>query len=131
MSDADTHRLLMNLSASWVGFPEVLFVAADTSPIHIAVDVPESLCWFKGHFPEIAVLPGIVQLHWAVQICRTLYGFDGARLEIKRLKFKKVVLPPRELQLVVSRHGENQAQFAYSSVGEENSEGRLIFTHEE
>ena len=44
--------------------------------------------YFQGHFPGQPVLPGIVQLHLAVLVCRALYGFDDAPQEVKRLKFK-------------------------------------------
>lgn len=109
------------------GFPRVLSVIEDGSVNRVVVDVSADLCWFRGHFPERPVLPGIVQLHWAVLVCRHLYGFHTSPHEVKRLKFKNVVIPPRTLELVVSHDRELEVVFSFSSLGEVNSEGRILF----
>ena len=47
-------------------FPAILSTL-DESPEHrwLMLISPE-LDWFRGHFPDNPVLPGVVQLHWAV-----------------------------------------------------------------
>lgn len=91
------------------------------------LDVAEDLCWFRGHFPQQPVLPGIVQLHWAVMIVQACFDFSAPPVEIKRLKFKKVVTPPQVLELSISPRGNNEAQFAFCTADAQNSEGRLVF----
>ena len=118
---------MRRLPAPGGGFPRVLSIRDEAPATRLSLDIAGDLSWFQGHFPGQPVLPGIVQLHVAVLVCRALYGFDDAPQEVKRLKFKNVVIPPRTLELLVVRKGEHEAQFRFSGDGEENSEGRIVF----
>ncbi|MDH3547726.1 MAG: hypothetical protein OEQ16_00080 [Gammaproteobacteria bacterium] len=110
------------------GFPHVLSITDESPHTRVLLEVSSDLCWFRGHFPGQPVLPGIVQLHWATLVCRALYGFTNVPHEVKRLKFKKVVVPPRTLELVVSQQGEHEVLFRFSSLGDVNSEGKILFS---
>ena len=118
---------LKRLQGIYDGFPDVVSVTAGDDEIRIVLDVVPELCWFEGHFPGQPVLPGIVQTHWAILVSRTLFGFDEAPPDIKRLKFKNVIVPPRTVTLALVRHGDDQVQFRFSSPDEDNSEGRIVF----
>ena len=87
---------------------------------------PEMEC-FQGHYPGNPILPGIVQLHWAIGFSISLLGFSELPLDIKRLKFKNIVQPPRVLELVLSKSSANTVQFQFSSVDQTHSMGSLIF----
>jgi 3-hydroxyacyl-[acyl-carrier-protein] dehydratase len=87
---------------------------------------PEMEC-FEGHYPGNPILPGIVQLHWAIGFSISLLGFTGVPLDIKRLKFKNIVQPPRVIELVLRKSSTNTVQFQFSSVGHIHSTGSLIF----
>jgi hypothetical protein len=76
------------------------------------------------------VLPGIVQIHWAVIVSLASFGYHDLPAEIKRLKFKRVVTPPRIIELTLSRPCGNEVQFEYASLGQQHSQGRLIFTED-
>ena len=127
MTDADEHPLRRQLPAPGGGFPRVLSISDEPPLTRLCLEISEDLPWFRGHFPGQPVLPGIVQLHWAVLVCRALYGFGDVPMEIKRLKFKKVLVPPQTVELLVTRQGDRETQFRFSSDGEENSEGRIVF----
>lgn len=118
---------LERLKSSYEGFPDVASVEAETDTVRVVIDVHPELSWFAGHFPGQPVLPGIVQTHWAVLVSRALFGFDEAPPDIKRLKFKNIIVPPRTVTLTLVRHGETEVQFRFASPGEDNSEGRLAF----
>ena len=119
---------LKRLRGLYDGFPDVASVSVGEDAIHIVLDVSPELSWFAGHFPGQPVLPGIVQTHWAVLVSRTLFGFDEAPPDIKRLKFKNIIVPPRTVTLTLARHGENEVQFRFASSDEDNSEGRIVFS---
>jgi len=103
----------------------------DDSPNHrLILEISPELNWFQGHFPGNPVLPGVVQLHWAIMISISVFGFRDAPVEFKRLKFKRVVVPPGKLELTLCRSTENEVQFEYTSQGKQHSQGRLIFTPE-
>jgi hypothetical protein len=51
-------------------------------------------------------------------------------VEIKRLKFKRLVVPPVTLELFLCRSTENEVQFEFASDGQQHSQGRLVFAPE-
>jgi len=108
-------------------FPRVLSVQEESSEYCLQMDISPKLDCFRGHFPGNPVLPGVVQLHWAVIVSMGYFGFDSVPAEIKRLKFKNVVIPPRVVELTIGRTGRHEVQFVYSGLGLRHSEGRLIF----
>lgn len=96
--------------------------------LFVRLEVTEDLDCFRGHFPEMPVLPGVVQLHWAVEIAREYFGFSEAVRDIKRLKFKNVVMPPMVMDLELTRTGQDEARFVFSNSGATYSQGRLVFS---
>lgn len=96
--------------------------------LFLTLEVPSDLDCFDGHFPGFPVLPGVVQLHWAVDICREHFGFGEAVCDIRRLKFKSVVTPPATLELELTRTGPHEARFAFTDSGKLCSQGRLVFS---
>lgn len=109
------------------GFPQFLDVEQSDDRLVAQLAVLPGLEWFRGHFPGEPVLPGIIQTHWAVQISRAAFDQVTQPQRIKRLKFKQVVVPPQELELLLLRVGDD-VQFAYSSSVGQHSEGRLVFS---
>lgn len=93
--------------------------------LRLAVDV--NLECFRGHFPGTPVLPGVLQLDWAITAAREHYQLEGSPLDIRRLKFKSVVYPPAQVDLVLTKTGPTTVQFSFSAGDVECSEGRLHF----
>jgi 3-hydroxymyristoyl/3-hydroxydecanoyl-(acyl carrier protein) dehydratase len=116
-----------NIPEEGPDFPAVLSRLDDNSTYRWLLDISPELDWFRGHFPGNPVLPGVVQLHWAVKVAQAIFGLTGAPAEIKRLKFKSIVMPPRIVELSVFRSSENEVQFEFISMGQQHSEGRLVF----
>jgi hypothetical protein len=108
-------------------FPPILSRVDDNSHQRLLLELEPELGCFSGHFPGNPVLAGVVQLHWAITVSLILFGYPVAPLEIKRLKFKSVVTPPRIIELTLSKPFGNEVQFHYSSLGQQHSQGRLIF----
>lgn len=108
-------------------FPRILAVKQSPDSITARLSVDPDLKCFNGHFPSEPVLPGIIQTHWAVQIARAAFDFSLQPQRIKRLKFKQVVVPPQQLDLVLSREKHDEVQFAFTSTIGKHSEGRLVF----
>jgi hypothetical protein len=108
-------------------FPPVLSRVDHLPYQRLLLDISSDLGWFRGHFPGNPVLAGVVQLHWAVSVSLALFKFSEVPVEIKRLKFKSIVIPPTILELALSKPGESEVQFEFSSLGQVHSLGRLIF----
>lgn len=109
-------------------FPRVLSQLDDTTTKRFLLNIGNNLDWFRGHFPGNPVLPGIVQLHWAVSVAQACYDYQGVPSEVLRLKFKSVVVPPTIVELAISSPRRGEIQFNYSGLGNQYSEGRLRFS---
>ena len=127
MQEFDLNARLVSLPDADDSFPLVLSLADDPPGILLTLNISQDLSWFRGHFPGQPVLPGVVQLHWAVIVARALFGFPGSPQEIKRLKFKNIVIPPQVLELAISMQASNEVQFEFRSPDVQHSQGRLVF----
>ena len=107
--------------------PEVVSCVKSADAFDICLDVQARLIWFPGHFPGTPVLPGIVQLHWAAIAASCLFGLDGAPRTVSRLKFKKVVVPPRQLLLRLEAGKPGEIHFTFTSDQLQHSLGTLVF----
>jgi len=123
--DLDTRPI--SLPDANENFPRVLSATVGQPNVCFGLDVSPDMSWFRGHFPDMPILPGVVQLHWAVIVARAVFDFPDSPLEFKRLKFKNVVIPPQVLELSVSVPAPNEVQFEFHSPEVQYSQGRLVF----
>lgn len=57
------------------------------------------LAGFAGHFPDFPILPGVVQLDWAVHYAQEFLLLDEPVIRVDRLKFTCPISPNTPLQL--------------------------------
>lgn len=104
--------------------------ATSAAPGHVVLDlrVPLECPWLEGHFPGQPVLPGVVQLRWAVQLAGLIWPeFDTVKA-VSNLKFQNPVLPPAQLRLELQRHPEAaRLDFAWYATGQRCSLGRVVY----
>ena len=81
--------------------PECLYVQALDQGVELCLFLPDSLRWFKGHFPGHALLPGVVQLHCAIVAAREHLGARGAFQGLRALKFMRPLRPGKMLTLTL------------------------------
>ncbi len=96
--------------------PEILAVRTLPDGVELDMSVPETLLYFDGHFPGFPVLPGVVQIDWAVRMAdRHLETAIGAACKF-RVKFSSVISPRTRLTLSLRRsHGGGRLTFEYRS----------------
>lgn len=108
--------------------PDVLARKASADGIVLTICIPETLAYFVGHFDAIAIVPGVVQIQWAVHFARQYLGVEPVFRHMEAVKFKELLLPgqPLELQL---RYSDQAAklEFCYRSQHSEYSSGRIYF----
>ncbi|HEY7885095.1 MAG TPA: AMP-binding protein [Cellvibrionaceae bacterium] len=69
---------------------------------------------FAGHFEQLPVLAGVVQITWAMALAERFLQVRGAFVGMQSVKFQKLVRPPVELTLSLSYQAEkNQLKFTY------------------
>lgn len=111
-------------------FPRVVSRIDDFPQHRLLIDISPELDCFKGHFPGNPILPGVTQLHWAVCVSRFIYGFNEVPGEVKRLKFRNIIAPPRIVELALNNIHQNEVQFEFASLGQIHSQGCLVFDGE-
>ncbi len=82
--------------------PEILAVRPLVSGVEIDLFVSPTLSFFEGHFPDFAILPGIVQVDWAIRLARTHLAIGRLQPNEMQVKFRAPVLPSSRLTLALS-----------------------------
>lgn len=80
----------------------------------LRLELSPALFWFRGHFPDQPVLPGVAQLHWVDHFAREMLGLEGAFSGMQSVKFIHPAVPGQTLRLELSWSAEkNQLRFTY------------------
>jgi len=103
---------------------------ANTARLRLAIS-PE-LVYFRGHFDELQVLPGVVQVHWVEHYARAIFGERLAnrhafsRMEV--VKFQALIRPGREVSMEISLQPErSRIVFRLHDGDIVFSSGRMVF----
>ena len=67
----------------------------------LTLRVPENLGCLDGHFPDLPVVPAVVQIRWAIEAARPLLGGDAVLERAEALKFKTILHPGEAFHLRV------------------------------
>jgi 3-hydroxyacyl-[acyl-carrier-protein] dehydratase len=71
------------------------------------VRVPADSIWFDGHFPGMAVLPGVAQLAIVVAILESVLGTRLLVTDVSRVRFKLAILPAQTMEVrIASKEGD-------------------------
>jgi 3-hydroxymyristoyl/3-hydroxydecanoyl-(acyl carrier protein) dehydratase len=118
-----------------ISLPEIDSIArtrdGQTEKLHLQFSVSAALRYFEGHFPDLPLLPGVVQIGWAVELARlhlaptqTLGEFHS----LTGVKFMRVIQPGETVLLTLSMDAdERELSFEYQSGGHSCSGGRVLF----
>ena len=107
--------------------PEILAERLEAKRAERELRVPETLACFPGHFPEVALVPGVVQLDWAMSLVRRWLGGAPWPRAVEALKFKSPMLPGQRVTLVLEGDGEaGRVRFEFASGDTIYSLGRLV-----
>ncbi|MFJ4606672.1 AMP-binding protein [Pseudomonas atacamensis] len=124
LAQADVEVLLL---AARPKVPEVLEQSTSDGEWSLQLSVPPDLAYFSGHFPKAPVLPGVVQVEWALNLGRQLLKLDGGFAGMEVLKFQQLVRPGDEIQLHLRFDAERgKLYFAYRNDTATCSSGRIL-----
>ncbi|WP_460154176.1 AMP-binding protein [Pseudomonas sp. S2_B07] len=124
LPQADVEALLL---APRVKAPEVLEQVEVDGEWSLQLAVPPDLAYFSGHFPQTPVLPGVVQVEWALNLGQQLMDLPAKFAGMEVLKFQQLVRPGDEIQLHLRFDPErSKLYFAYRNETATCSSGRIL-----
>ena len=104
----------MTIGSNELTEPAVHDVRHQSEGVEIDLSIPENLFYLRGHFPGEPVLPGVVQIDWAVQLADRYLdtGLGGARNF--KVKFRSVITPGSDLTIALKKPaGNGRLSFEY------------------
>ncbi|MBV1915856.1 MAG: AMP-binding protein [Pseudomonadales bacterium] len=109
-------------------WPKIIHQSVDGAQLLMECVAPAELAYFKGHFEEQPILPGIVQVHWAEAYGRQFLPLTGRFIRLEVIKFQKVIVPDQVLTITLKYDSEKmKLTFKYESDAGVHSSGRVCF----
>jgi 3-hydroxymyristoyl/3-hydroxydecanoyl-(acyl carrier protein) dehydratase len=108
--------------------PEIEALERSNDRLSLRFVVSPTLPYFEGHFAEVPVLPGVVQIGWAIEFAR-IYLPPSARFRsLAAVKFTHVIQPQAAVTLdLVANAAKGELSFEYRCGDEPCSSGRILF----
>ncbi len=109
--------------------PEILEESVVDNRAEFSLLVSPDLAHFPGHFPGQPLLPGVVEIDWAVRLAQRHFTLPSQRFSaLKNLKFTSPVLPGTTLKLVLLWSAEkSRLEFTYTAGERACATGHLLF----
>ena len=108
--------------------PEIIGFTRSQEHAELQLFIPEALLYFRGHFPGFALLPGVVQLDWAIQHATQHFALGAVFASTIRIKFRKPIRPNHRLTLSLKYvRSQNCIHFDYADAEGPCSSGQIGF----
>jgi len=101
----------------------------EREPLRVLLEVsaPADLLYFDGHFDVAPILPGVVQVDWAIHYGRQYFSLPPRFKGINALKFQHVIQPETLVQLeLLHDQAKGCLQFRYVSEAGQHASGRVM-----
>jgi hypothetical protein len=109
-------------------WPTLLSMQSKGATTEFNLTAHKNLKWFRGHFPDHPLLPGVAQLHWACELVRLFYPRSDEFQSVTDLRFYKQITPDDQLFLTLVNNSENnRTTFTYTGLRGRCSKGVLSF----
>ena len=112
--------------------PHVLAVrrndADAVNEVQLTLHVHRDLRWFEGHFPQVALLPGVVQTSWVVAFARQYFSMPQQFCSMSNMKFMRFIMPDTRVTLWLRYNAEKgELSFEYREREQICASGRMGF----
>ena len=113
--------------------PTVVRTETTATGVTLTLKVPAALAYFPGHFPVHAILPGVVQIDWAIHFGRQHFPLLPRFCKMEALKFQAIIEPEQEITLALEHKPGAEPQqpgkllFTFDSSRGRHSSGRIVF----
>jgi acyl-coenzyme A synthetase/AMP-(fatty) acid ligase len=107
--------------------PQLRELEREQHRVLLEVTAPANLLYFDGHFDVAPILPGVVQVDWAIHYGRQYFDLPQGFKGINALKFQQVIQPDNPIQLeLVHDSVKGSLQFRYFSEAGQHASGRVM-----
>lgn len=95
--------------------------------VELGLVVSSELPCLQGHFPQLPVVPGLAQLHWAVLFGAEYVAPSNQVLAVEALKYQHVMQPGNEVTLYLRFDVKShKLHFKFYSEQHAYSSGRIL-----
>ncbi len=108
--------------------PQPLWLQRELLQARLSLQLDPELRVFDGHFPEVAVLPGVAQVDWAIRFGREAFALPPRFLRVDTLKFQQVARAGQVVELSLAWDPDKGClQFSYQSGLGRHASGKVVF----
>jgi 3-hydroxymyristoyl/3-hydroxydecanoyl-(acyl carrier protein) dehydratase len=108
--------------------PEIRATERTAQGVRLTLEIPADLDYFTGHFPGCPLLPGVVQISWAIELARKHIPFTAPFRALRAVKFTRVIQPGATVVLQLDyASDQRQLDFTYELDGRLCSNGTAVF----
>lgn len=108
--------------------PELISQRLEDEELLLELHVPLDLAYFTGHFPGTPILPGVVQVDWAIALGQRLMSLPSRFAGMEVLKFQQLVRPGDRITLALRfDQARGKLYFAYRNGDAACSSGRILW----
>ena len=104
--------------------PEVLEAIRSEASAQWRCRVPQDLSCWPGHFPGSPVVPGVLQIDWAMDLASELLGDLPRICEMDQVTFRDTLRPGDTFRLRVDAEADGWIRFRIWSESAEHASGR-------
>lgn len=104
--------------------PEVLEAIRSETSAEWRCRVPPDLSCWPGHFPDSPVVPGVLQVDWAMDLASELLGGLPRLCEVEQVTFRDPLRPGDTFRIRVDAEANAWLRFRIWSEGAEHASGR-------
>lgn len=97
--------------------------------IELSFNIPENLHYFKGHYPDFPIVPGVVEIDWAIKYAKEYLNLNARFIGMEAVKFHAFITPNDNIMLHLNFKKENRKLlFSFTSKTSKLSSGRILFS---
>jgi 3-hydroxymyristoyl/3-hydroxydecanoyl-(acyl carrier protein) dehydratase len=109
--------------------PDIILRRQDVHDVSLELHIPADLLYFDGHFDATPILPGVVQLNWAVTLGRRYFPLPPDFSAVLALKFQQMISPGAIVMMeLVFEPSKGILHFRLKSGAGQHASGRILFT---
>lgn len=97
-----------------ITYPNIIDFSINSDFAQFKLVFPLSSNFFKGHFTDFPILPGVVQLFFAKEFIKDAFNLDFVSETVKKIKFSSVIKPDTQVALTLKRK-EKSIDFMFTN----------------